>query len=235
MTTSRLASLVLICGVASPLWAQQQVSIDLTNLQIRNATNQTRSSSPNTISPALRYHYAITGNVHGVGGALGALYPSATPLATVLEALAPGSSAYLSGDADNCPGTHPIIIPPQTQAGSTSILGISVNYAFTLTFGIDSSNVASFSITNVVLTPSALTGYLQFNNGSATLTRVYVCPANCDGSTTPPVLNVNDFSCFLNKFAAADTSSNCDCSTTTPILNVLDFSCFINEFAAGCP
>src|SRR5207244_2775297 len=27
------------------------------------------------------------------------------------------------------------------------------------------------------------------------------CYANCDGSTTPPILNVLDFSCFLNKFA----------------------------------
>jgi hypothetical protein len=28
-----------------------------------------------------------------------------------------------------------------------------------------------------------------------------VC-ANCDASTAAPVLNVNDFTCFLNKFAA---------------------------------
>ena len=29
---------------------------------------------------------------------------------------------------------------------------------------------------------------------------------------------------------------NCDSSTTQPILNVLDFSCFLNSFAAGtCP
>jgi hypothetical protein len=61
------------------------------------------------------------------------------------------------------------------------------------------------------------------------------CYANCDGSTTPPVLNVLDFSCFLNKFAAGDAAANCDGSTTPPVLNVLDFSCFLNEFAAGCP
>jgi len=29
-----------------------------------------------------------------------------------------------------------------------------------------------------------------------------LCYANCDGSTTPPVLNVVDFNCFLNRFAA---------------------------------
>ena len=28
------------------------------------------------------------------------------------------------------------------------------------------------------------------------------CYANCDGSTVAPVLNINDFQCFLNKFAA---------------------------------
>ena len=31
------------------------------------------------------------------------------------------------------------------------------------------------------------------------------CYANCDGSTTAPVLNVLDFSCFLNRFAAGCT------------------------------
>jgi hypothetical protein len=70
------------------------------------------------------------------------------------------------------------------------------------------------------------------------------CYANCDGSTTAPVLNVEDFSCFINKFAEAQNLphqqqlthyANCDQSTTAPVLNVEDFSCFINRFAAGCP
>jgi hypothetical protein len=60
------------------------------------------------------------------------------------------------------------------------------------------------------------------------------CYANCDNSTTPPVLNVLDFTCFLNEFAAGDTYANCDQSTTPPILNILDFECFLNKFAAGC-
>jgi len=61
------------------------------------------------------------------------------------------------------------------------------------------------------------------------------CYANCDGSTTPPVLNVADFICFLNKYAAADPYANCDNSTTPPILNVSDFICFQTKFAQGCP
>jgi subtilisin-like proprotein convertase family protein len=60
------------------------------------------------------------------------------------------------------------------------------------------------------------------------------CYPNCDGSTTQPCLNVADFGCFLNRFAASDTYANCDGSTTIPVLNVADFGCFINTFAAGC-
>ena len=59
--------------------------------------------------------------------------------------------------------------------------------------------------------------------------------ANCDQSTVAPVLNVLDFACFLNRFAAGESYANCDNSTTPPVLNVLDFSCFLNAFAAGCP
>jgi len=232
MRTPILLGVVLAAGVAQ---AQQQVSINLAGVQLRNATNQSRSSAPNTISPAYRYHYVVDGTVHGVGGALGALYPNPTPIAMVLEALSPGSSANLTGDAFNCAGTLPYGVPPTTTSGSTVILGITVNYGFTLAMGLDATGIAGFSLTNVTLSPSILTGYLQFDAGSATLTRQYYCPANCDGSTTTPVLNVNDFSCFLNKFAAADTLANCDCSTTTPILNVNDFSCFLNQFASGCP
>jgi len=61
------------------------------------------------------------------------------------------------------------------------------------------------------------------------------CYANCDASTTAPVLNVLDFACFLNRFAAGEVYANCDESTTPPVLNVLDFACFLNKFAAGCP
>jgi hypothetical protein len=60
------------------------------------------------------------------------------------------------------------------------------------------------------------------------------CYANCDGSSNSPVLNVNDFSCFLNRYAAGDPWANCDGSTIPPILNVNDFSCFLNKYASGC-
>jgi hypothetical protein len=61
------------------------------------------------------------------------------------------------------------------------------------------------------------------------------CYANCDGSTTAPALNVNDFVCFQTKYAAGDTYANCDGSTTVPVLNVSDFICFQTAYSAGCP
>lgn len=69
------------------------------------------------------------------------------------------------------------------------------------------------------------------------------CYANCDGSTVAPVLNVDDFTCYINEFASALTLphaqqfthyANCDGSTQAPALNVDDFTCFINAFAQGC-
>jgi hypothetical protein len=69
------------------------------------------------------------------------------------------------------------------------------------------------------------------------------CRANCDQSAVAPILNVDDFTCFINEYASASVLplqqqvehyANCDGSTSAPILNVDDFTCFINEFAAGC-
>jgi outer membrane protein assembly factor BamB len=70
------------------------------------------------------------------------------------------------------------------------------------------------------------------------------CYANCDASTISPILNVDDFTCFLNRFAAGSLlpqpeqiahAANCDQSTVPPVLNVDDFVCFINRYAEGCP
>jgi hypothetical protein len=94
---------------------------------------------------------------------------------------------------------------------------------------------------------------LRFQNSSAGMDRIFSitpgsgphpCYANCDGSTIQPILNVDDFTCFINEFAQAQTLpqpqqithyANCDGSTIAPVLNVDDFTCFINEFAQGCP
>lgn len=67
--------------------------------------------------------------------------------------------------------------------------------------------------------------------------------ANCDGSTTVPVLNALDFSCFLQQYQLASqlapaqqvgAYANCDGSTVLPALNALDFACFLNNYRSGC-
>lgn len=60
------------------------------------------------------------------------------------------------------------------------------------------------------------------------------CYANCDNSTTLPILNANDFQCYLNRWAAQDLWADCDHSTSIPVLNANDFQCFLNAFVGGC-
>ncbi len=85
---------------------------------------------------------------------------------------------------------------------------------------------------------TATTGGLQGNFAVTRFTftgGTGACYPNCDGSTTAPILNVADFTCFLQEFAAGNPYANCDESTTAPVLNVADFTCFLQDFAAGCP
>jgi hypothetical protein len=58
------------------------------------------------------------------------------------------------------------------------------------------------------------------------------CYPNCDDSTIPPALNVQDFNCFMARFSRGEAWADCDASGG---INVLDFNCFLNRFVAGCP
>lgn len=60
-----------------------------------------------------------------------------------------------------------------------------------------------------------------------------VAPAVLCAQTAYAQLNVLDFQCFINRFAAGDGYANCDGSTSEPVLNAMDFACFLNRFAAG--
>ncbi len=102
--------------------------------------------------------------------------------------------------------------------------------------GLMSSSAGIYSVSGTIGQPDAgaLNAGAYLCGGGFWHADAASCWANCDNSTTTPVLNVLDFTCFLNKFAAGDPYANCDNSTTPPVLNVLDFSCFLNKFAAGC-
>jgi hypothetical protein len=154
-------------------------------------------------------------------------------------------------------------IPPRgfTNAGFAAVQAAPVGYAYADGQNWDDTlyaipgNAASASVT--VYYQSTSKEYAEFLNASAargpvmynqwrslgqstpvvmdTGTITIPCYANCDHSTVAPVLNVQDFSCFLTRFASGDPYANCDGSTQIPVLNVQDFSCFLTRFAAGCP
>ncbi|MBL9031431.1 MAG: hypothetical protein JNM80_06955 [Phycisphaerae bacterium] len=113
----------------------------------------------------------------------------------------------------------PMVVPaPLSQPGNDDAMVLNVP-ANTWNFAQDSGSGRRVSM-----------GWTVFSSRQQPTT----CYANCDQSMIPPVLNVNDFTCFLNKFAAGDPYANCDQSTIPPVLNVNDFTCFLNKFAAGC-
>jgi hypothetical protein len=141
------------------------------------------------------------------------------------------------------PVTIPIagvqVVHAPTSAGRTAIgpvvdQGAGV-YTVTLTAGsargqvIDAFRVVvNDNLRPVTLMPDPrLSLYGSFNGG--------FCYPDCDGSQLPPTLNIADFTCFLQVFAAGYPYANCDQSTTPPVLNVGDFTCFLQRFAAGCP
>jgi hypothetical protein len=108
--------------------------------------------------------------------------------------------------------------------------------------GTSADSSRAYNSTRFVASESAGTGTrMQFHFSDAGST---ACYANCDGSSVEPLLNVDDFTCFINEYASASSLpheqqvahyANCDDSTIAPVLNVDDFTCFINQFAQGCP
>ena len=122
-------------------------------------------------------------------------------------------------------------------AGATDCNGLAIDAAGQF-YTINASNdqlLRINSATGAATLVGATGGLFGASFGmSAVLPAAASCYANCDSSTTLPFLNVNDFICFQQKFAAGDTYANCDASTTAPVLNVNDFICFQQQFAAGC-
>jgi hypothetical protein len=77
---------------------------------------------------------------------------------------------------------------------------------------------------------------LEFTAGAVdAYVRTGWCYANCDGSPKEPVLNVADYTCFLQRFSSGDPWANCDASSEDPVLNVADFICYLQKVADGCP
>jgi 6-phosphogluconolactonase (cycloisomerase 2 family) len=61
------------------------------------------------------------------------------------------------------------------------------------------------------------------------------CYADCDTGSGTGVLDVFDFLCFQNRWAAgAAYACDCDTGTGLGVCNVFDFLCFQNRFEGGC-
>jgi probable HAF family extracellular repeat protein len=115
-----------------------------------------------------------------------------------------------------------------------------LNLVLTGDFGLDLHGFVCFYARGISADGKVIVGYGFSDVGQEAFvadlhTGPPPCYPNCDGSTTAPILNVNDFICFQSLFASGDPRANCDGSTNPPILNVNDFVCFQSAFAAGCP
>lgn len=211
---------------ASPCRADDTAAINLAGVQFKNATSQNRTSAPDTIDPAFGYNYVISGSAKGDSGLLKILFPNPTPLATILETLSPGSSSLLTGAACNAAGTHPFSADPQNVSGSTVLLGVTVTFAATVTVGIDASNIAFFSLTNVQLAPASLVGSLTITSGQAVLNGE--CTSDFDGSG---FVDFDDFNAYVDAFTAGLATADMDCSG---FVDFDDFNAFVQRFEAGC-
>lgn len=108
----------------------------------------------------------------------------------------------------------------------------------------DGGNISGSGTDTLVFSPVMLedTGNysVAITNACSTVFTVGVsvtvgCYPNCDASTGTPLLNVADFTCFLQKFTSGDPYANCDQSVAQPNLNILDFLCFMHKMSVGCP
>jgi trimeric autotransporter adhesin len=80
------------------------------------------------------------------------------------------------------------------------------------------------------------TGWVATQNIGAWTACTTPCHADCDSSTGQGVLDILDFLCFQNRFAAGSAyACECDTSSGPGVCDVFDFLCYQNEFAAGCP
>jgi hypothetical protein len=196
-----------------------EVSVDALVLQLHNWFNE--PMDPGNFPVVFQFTHAAdpTISVYWIGPGMPAVANGWTTITCEIPdptstTLPPG----WGGTGDEDPNTYEPILPP------------GYTYASVM------ANIGNFRVT------TAQPGYFYipswweagFDNIKVSLAGGATCYANCDGSTTEPVLNVADFSCFLSRFAAGDAYANCDSSTPEPVLNVADFSCFLAKFAAGC-
>ncbi len=170
----------------------------------------------------------------GAPGPFGGLAPTAYLQApNGGQSLTPGQSYSIAWISDDDAGVTTVDLLLSTDGGATfpTIIASGLAPIGSFSWTVPNVNTATARV-RIVAHDSP--GNAGSDDSDANFTIGNPCYPNCDNSTTSPVLNILDFSCFLNRFAANDPYANCDGSTTPPVLNVLDFACFLNSFATGC-
>jgi hypothetical protein len=148
------------------------------------------------------------------------------------------NGAYTLPALGASPTPHPFDMVIQLQTpfpytGGALLIDVSGPIGPSSPFTLDAESVAGDAISRVY---SNLAAQVTADT-KGLITRITAsgpCYPNCDGSTEPPLLNINDFLCFQQRFSAGDTWANCDESTAAPVLNINDFQCFLNRYSAGC-
>lgn len=212
-----------------------QVILNANGFNFDTAVLHSNSAIPITIGPA----QAVRGHGHMFGNFIlqGKLAPGISGGPTWHILTDSGSIIMLP--------TASVDIDIQSASQWDRLAGtdsFTLNGTLNLTFAYTPSGVESFDL----ITGAAITGQFAAVNingapsrGMAvvytpTTVRLVPCYANCDQSSSPPMLNANDFQCFMNRYTQGDPYVNCDLSTSPPVLNVNDFICFMNKFAIGC-
>lgn len=221
-----LAACTLLAGNAL---AASEVAIDITGVQLRNATVQTRTSAPAQIDAAFRYNYSLDGvMVRGVGGVLGLLYPNPTSLESVLAALG-GDGFTTEAVLANPSGELPALLVDQTLAGSTVQLGVTFSFSANLTQTIDADGIAAFSFTEVSITSSNILlqpGYLQVTSGTVNISVGCIADYDLDGGVTG-----SDIGAFITDFEQGLAEADVDGSGG---IDGSDLALFFERFEQGC-
>jgi hypothetical protein len=216
--TRRLLSLGSLL-LASPALGQISACVGTYSGTWQNLTFS--SSGPITATVALNAA-TLSITFDPDGGVFGLTNP---PAATIMGPIAAGN---WSGSLSNHATYGNLTASINGTTGATNISGTNVPSPFVLSYtAAGTLNACALQLNGTIqLEPSG--------TAQTVISATKVCYPNCDSSTTAPVLNVGDFTCFLQRFAAGASYANCDNSTTVPVLNVGDFTCFLQRFAAGC-
>lgn len=228
----RPAQLVSVCFAALMIGAvanaAPSVSIPINGVRIQNGLSQSRNSGAQTVDAAFRYsmRFSADTTAHGSGGILAALYPSPTPLATIMSSLSPGTDPLAPQSAANPTGTLPAALPAQTINQTTTLSGISVTFGMTVNAGADATGVCSFSLTNVVVSPSILVGSLTVDQGSVIVTALCLADLTLDEAVT-----IDDLLAFLGYFETGDVTGDMNGDSAITIDDLLQM---LFSFENGC-